>query len=100
RRLEDAWQRPGGSNLVGGCEPTTGCGRNVERLEDAIADEDHADLFRLAHSGHGRKRGGPYAQRLERPVLLGVSDIHGWRETKAIRRTPRSRGARRHLPQR
>ena len=98
-RHENAWGRPGGSDLVLGQEPAAGRGRNVERLEDAIADADHTDLFRFGHPRHGRPGRDPHAQRLKGPVLLGVGEIHGWGETQPIGRT-QSRSARRDLPER
>ena len=71
-------------NLVGRQEPTAGRRWNPERLQHSVTHRNRANLLRLRQARDVRGPRSPHAERLKCPVLLGVGEIHRWREGQSV----------------
>ena len=75
-------RRCGVWRLIGFDERTTQHGRNGERLQHAVGDDDDSNLFGFRHAGNGRGKRKPDADVFERPVLVGVREVHRHGQTE------------------
>ena len=80
--------------LVDCGEPAPDSRRDGERLQDAVADQQCLRLLGLCDARDVRRVWHPHSERLERVVVLGEGDVHGWGKVKALFeiREPRSSG--------
>ena len=73
---------------------------DAERLQRAVGHEQGAHLLRFGDAGDRCRAGEPDAEVLERPVLLGVGEVHRWGEAEVAGQVRHAGRARRGMPDR
>ncbi len=69
-------------DLIGGRQRASEHRLDAERRERAVGRPQAAHLLRLGDAGDGRRPGKPDADVLEGAIVLGVREVHRWREAE------------------